>query len=200
MRRPLKSDDAIGSRARRARAVVWATIIVGGTVALWGRYHELSDRNAPLAPEIAAPQSPAPAQPAADFSPAPEVRFLLGHQRELKLTDLQRKQLGRLQALWVAESRPMRDEASQVVRSASSQAKPRQAMQDIQAPAAPVTALSADLAATRRKYWTMATSLLTEEQKQRLKPLLKQVTLADLLPASSAQARQPKQPKETRKQ
>ncbi|HEY3281832.1 MAG TPA: Spy/CpxP family protein refolding chaperone [Armatimonadota bacterium] len=174
-------------RLRRVRVLVWIIFALGGGIALWGRYQELSRATPPGSPQLGRAVTPGAPIPAT-YSPAPEVRFLLAQRAELRLTDAQAAAIGRLQEQWHSESQEPRRAAASAARAAKGASGPRARPDQIRSVAEPVAQLSEELAARRRAYWDRARALLTRDQQARLQPLLAKVTLADLLPEPSAAA------------
>lgn len=169
------SDPVLSARLRRARMAVWGVMILGAGTALWGRYTELASK-----PRIVHETSAV--QPSVS-SPAPEVRFLLAHKAELGLTKDQERRIAELQAKWEQASGALRSEGVRAAAEAGKQVRRERVTSDaIQRASAPVAAVSAELARLRRAYWDSAVGLLSEDQRSKLRPLMKKITLADLLP------------------
>lgn len=162
-------------RLRRARAAVWGVLILGAGTALWGRYTELASK-----PRIIHETSTA--QPAVG-SPAPEVRFLLAHKVELGLTKDQERRIAELQAKWEQASGALRAAGARAAAEAGEQVRGGKVTSEaIQQASAPVAAVSAELARLRKAYWDSGVGVLSKDQRNRLRPLMKEITLADLLP------------------
>ena len=175
---PPVSDRVLSGRLVRARMAVWGMLVLGAGIALWGRYTELASRPQIIS-EAGEPRSPAAA-------PAPEVRFLLVHKGELSLTRDQEGRIAKLQAEWEQASAGLRAAGTRASAEAEKHvvgAKVTSAA--IQHASAPVVAVSAELSRLRRLYWDTAVGLLSKAQQAKLRPLMRQVTLADLLPVSA---------------
>lgn len=173
---PAITDHALALRLRRARLAVWGILMMGAGMALWGRYTELSSRPRPIRTTDTA------AGPA--VAPAPEVRFLLTHSEELGLTEAQQQRIAALQAKWERASAGLREAGVQAADAAKRSGGARATQEAIQRASAPVVVVSAELVRLRRAYWDAAVGALSAPQRDRLRPLMKRITLADLLPAT----------------
>jgi hypothetical protein len=121
---------------------------------------------------------PAPPRPAANRRkpPFPDIATLLHLRKELRLTPIQVNALQALRAEWEARTARQRetlnergDEMNAYLKDA--QAHQRLNVQSLQERETDVSELSAALAADRRVYWERGLSLLTPEQRERLKEL-----------------------------
>jgi hypothetical protein len=181
-RRPYLPDNPLlARRVRRTRLAVWLLIIVGGGITLWGRHQGLSDdASHPTVTRETSSELPALSDP------APEVRFLLAHRDTLGLTDAQAAEIKRLQAQWSRESVDLRRTATDAASRLSTQVEGEKIEAgEVRGAALPLAQASAELASRRREYWNKATDHLTPDQRVKLEPLLRQVTLADLLPEAN---------------
>jgi hypothetical protein len=102
--------------------------------------------------------------------PIPDVKFLIDRGPKFGLTNTQLSSLAKLESQWEKAYAPLMKEAKAregkfkrylaTVRDAS-----RTPVSQVQKEAAPFIAISSDIAAARRDYWSQAMALLTPKQR-----------------------------------
>lgn len=105
-------------------------------------------------------------------APAYEISVILGHAKDLRLSDSQSSSLKKLQAEWIAISKPLTEEMN---RSAAdfdefmARANGRATLSEVQSHAGPVSEASRQVASVRRGYWQRALRVLDPQQREALK-------------------------------
>ena len=103
---------------------------------------------------------------------APDPAWLLTQRAQLQMSDAQLQKLRRLEARWQRDTRDLQSDLNNATRDFNSQMradtnqKTGATIEQLQARAAPVTALSRQLAGARRAWWDEAKLVLNDEQRK----------------------------------
>jgi hypothetical protein len=105
--------------------------------------------------------------------PIPEVSFIIDRAGKLHITDAQLAHLKALQSKWRKFYVPKIAQANKAAAKthkylADAEGNSRTPLAQIESAAAPVVALSREISAARRSYWSQAVKILTPNQRKAL--------------------------------
>lgn len=169
------SENTTNTPPRRKLINIGPGLILALLISLFigGRWYmeERAARQQPPAPPIIERQ--VISSSADQAGPTPEVNFILAHKAKLNLTATQATKLEQLQAQWQKFCAPRLAQASAAAAKTNDyldqhKDDKRLPAAQVQDQAAPLIAISGELAAARHRYWNQATALLTPQQRTTL--------------------------------